>query len=265
MTRWICADPRQLVNTATHPIARLELALLSAWRPHTLLALRGHDGCVVRHHGEITKRANSALVLAPTADELRQAADWYVRHGRTPLAMVPCGTALPGRTRPTPDPEVLVMTASVAGAMEALRPDEEIPVAVDAKAPPILVDRTARRARPGTAPVEAQRRAISLLMSAPDQLFSRTPAGSVGRLALTGIDDTAVIDGLYVPPWARRRGEATTMIGTLVAVAAVDGAQRVALEVERSNDGAIACYLRLGFRTHHRHRYVTAQAGPVAQ
>ena len=47
------------------------------------------------------------------------------------------------------------------------------------------------------------------------------------------------------------------MVKALIETAAARNAHRVALEVEDGNDGAIACYLRMGFEVRHRHRYVT--------
>lgn len=257
---WRQTDPGLLAGATRDLVARLELALLAAWRPDTLLARRdlsgtSGSGTMVRWHEGMTKRAGSALVLAPASEELEQAAGWYAQRDRVPLAMVPCRTALPVPARPTPDPEVLVMTADVAEVVRACRRTESTLVTIDVEAPEVLVERTSQRARPGTAPARARAQAVRLLMSAPRQVFSRTPAGSVGRLAMTGIDDTAVIDGIYVPWEARRRGEATAMIETLAAAAAADGARQVALKVEENNDGAVACYLGLGLRTHHRHRY----------
>ena len=255
--QWERTNPELLARTATDPSTRLELALLAAWCPQTLLARPDGGGCVVRYHSGMTKRANSALALAPSIGSVGEAARWYGRHGHEPVAMVPCGAALPPCVRPSIDPEALVMTAQTREAIGARRPTRAPTACVSTEPHGSFIERTARRARPGTPPTQARALAARLLTSAPEQVFASTPSGATGRLALTGIDGTAVIDGIFVPRWARRRGEATAVVKALIETAAARNAHRVALEVEDGNDGAIACYLRLGFEVRHRHRYVT--------
>ena len=136
-------------------------------------------------------------------------------------------------------------------------------VALDEDPSHDLIARTAGRARPGTSGEEARLLARRLLTSAPAQRFASTPAGGAGRLAVTGIDGVAVLDGLFVPPRARRRGEASAMARALAGAAGALGARTMALEVERDNAPAVACYLALGFRTHHEHLYCAVLGAPA--
>lgn len=265
---WTPTGIEELAERGGDPIGRLELALLAAWRPDTLLVRPGIEGCVLREHSGMTKRANSALVFSRTVPGgLPAIADWYRRRGLPALAMLRTDSRPPEFASPTPDPQVLVMTAAagrIAGIADGMtdpgRGAAGVAVILDSAPAEALMGRTSSRARPSTEPGRARDLARRLLTSAPLQVFCRTPTGGVGRLAVTGVDGIAVIDGLYVPPPARRRGEATAMIRALAGAALAHGARTVALEVEENNAGAVACYLKAGMRTHHRHRYVVVTA-----
>jgi len=80
--QWERTNPELLARTATDPSTRLELALLAAWCPQTLLARPDGGGCVVRYHSGMTKRANSALALAPSIGGV-----WARRHGGTAVTV----------------------------------------------------------------------------------------------------------------------------------------------------------------------------------
>lgn len=247
------------------PVAVLEIALLAAWRPDALAGSGALPGCVLREHAGMTKRANSLLVPTRRVPaDLSPAAGFYARRRLPALAMVRADAPAAPALAPTPDPRVLVMTAPVEvvavsplrGAVASARPG--VAVALDEDPSHDLIARTAQRARPGTSGEEAR-----LLTSAPAQRFASTPAGGAGRLAVTGIDGVAVLDGLFVPPRARRRGEASAMARALAGAAGALGARTMALEVERDNAPAVACYLALGFRTHHEHLYCAVLGAPA--
>lgn len=244
------------------PVAVLEIALLAAWRPDALAGSDALPGCVLREHAGMTKRANSLLIPTRRVPaDLSPAADFYARRRLPALAMVRADAPAAPALAPTPDPRVLVMTAPVEvvaasprrGAGASARPG--VAVALDEDPSHDLIAHTAQRARPGSSGEEALRLARRLLTSAPAQRFASTPAGGAGRLAVTGIDGVAVLDGLFVPPRARRRGEASAMVRALAGAAGALGARTMALEVEQDNAPAVACYLALGFQTHHEHLY----------
>lgn len=74
-------------------------------------------------------------------------------------------------------------------------------------------------------------------------------------------DDWLLVEGLEVDGAHRRRGLATYVLAELVDWGASRGARTAMLHVEVANDGALALYDRLGFRTHHTHRYLGLTTG----
>ena len=221
------------------PVAVLEVALLAAWRPDVLAGSGALPGCALREPAGTPPRAPPRLAVPRRLPaDLSPAADFYARRRLPALAMVRADAPARPRLTPTPDPPVLVMTAPVEavaapprrGEGGAARPG--VAVGLDGTPPSAMVDRT----------------------------FASTPSGGAGRLAVTGVDGIAVLDGLFVPPRARRRGEASAMVRALAGAAGTLGARTMALEVERDNAPAVACYLALGFQTHHEHLYATLGA-----
>lgn len=285
---WLPTTVQTLLDRAGDDVARLEVALLAAWRPTTLLAHADLPGCVLRWHHQMTKRANSLLVLGPTRPRSTAlATSWYARHApaQAPLAMTRC--PLPqGPDRGA----VLIMTCDLAqfpaagkatGAPRPGPPQETPPpgfprpgsrplgsepqgsgpagtgvLHLGSRLPRVLLERTAAR---GTGGPEDVARARALLLCAPGQVFATVSQGGevvgVARLAMTGVNDVAVLDGVWVAPRSRRRGTASHMIRHLAHQARHLGARHLALEVEADNLGAVACYERLGMGLHHAHRY----------
>lgn len=285
---WLPTTVQALLDQAGDDVARLEVALLAAWRPTTLLAHADLPGCVLRWHHQMTKRANSLLVLGPTRPRSTAlATSWYARRApaQAPLAMTRC--PLPqGPDRGA----VLIMTCDLAqfpaagkatGAPRPGPPQETPPpgfprpgsrplgsepqgsgpagtgvLHLGSRLPRVLLERTAAR---GTGGPEDVARARALLLCAPGQVFATVSQGGevvgVARLAMTGVNDVAVLDGVWVAPRSRRRGTASHMIRHLAHQARRLGARHLALEVEADNLGAVACYERLGMGLHHAHRY----------
>lgn len=285
---WLPTTVQTLLDQAGDDVARLEVALLAAWRPTTLLAHADLPGCVLRWHHQMTKRANSLLVLGPTRPRSTAlATSWYARRApaQAPLAMTRC--PLPqGPDRGT----VLIMTCDLAqfpapgqatGAQRPDQPQETPPpgfprpgsrplgsepqgsgpagtgvLHLGSRLPRVLLERTAAR---GTGGPEDVARARALLLCALGQVFATVSQGGevvgVARLAMTGVNDVAVLDGVWVAPHSRRRGTASHMIRHLAHQARRLGARHLALEVEADNLGAVACYERLGMGPHHAHRY----------
>ena len=82
---------------------------------------------------------------------------------------------------------------------------------------------------------------------------------SIGRAAVTESSDGTPwlgITALWTAPDARRTGQATAIMSTLVAWGREHGAQRAYVQVEVENRTAGAWYRRLGFGLHHSYRYV---------
>ena len=91
-------------------------------------------------------------------------------------------------------------------------------------------------------------------------------AGAVGRGAVTaasaapGAPLWLGIAAVHVDPGQRRLGRARLVCGALLNWGAEHGAQRAYVEVLEENAAAVALYTSMGFRLHHRHRYVEAAA-----
>jgi ribosomal protein S18 acetylase RimI-like enzyme len=204
-----------------------------------------------------TLRANSALPLGdpgcPLTEAVAACADWYTARGLPPAILVPlpvrrdvaAGLTAAGWQAAT---AVLVQTAPLAG-LSAQITDSGVRL-TDQPSPGFLeriaqwksaLPRAAHRVLAGTGPVA----------------FAEVPDGAAPQATARG----AIVDGwlhlglVEVAPPARRRGLAQAVTIALASWAAAHGAQRALLQVEDSNEAAIALYRRLGFTTHHR--YVT--------
>ena len=70
-------------------------------------------------------------------------------------------------------------------------------------------------------------------------------------------DDWLGFRGIEVATAARRRGHGLRIMAALVGWGAERGATTCYLQVLADNAPALALYERLGFRTHHRYRYLT--------
>ena len=305
---WLPTTVQALLDQAGDDVARLEVALLAAWRPTTLLAHADLPGCVLRWHHQMTKRANSLLVLGPPLPRSTAlATSWYARRApaQAPLAMTRCplpqgpdrgavlimtcdlaqfpaagqatGAQRPDQPQETPSPAPSPTrapalwetspstTSSPCSSPVSPAPWEAGPrgpgrqgprLHLGSRLPRVLLERTAAR---GMGTPDDVARARALLLCAPGQVFATVSQGGevvgVARLAVTGVNDVAVLDGVWVAPRSRRRGTASHMIRHLAHQARHLGARHLALEVEADNLGAIACYERLGMGLHHAHRY----------
>ena len=95
----------------------------------------------------------------------------------------------------------------------------------------------------------------------------------VGYASAAVIDDVADLTRIAVRPAARRSGVARTLFGALVGQAAKRGARRMMLEVDETNEGALALYRSVGFAEVARRRdyygrgvdAVVMELAPLAQ
>ncbi len=71
-------------------------------------------------------------------------------------------------------------------------------------------------------------------------------------------DDWWGVRSVEVAPEHRRQGLALRVMAALAEWGAEQGATTAYLQVLADNDPALALYARLGFRTHHVHRYLAA-------
>ena len=250
----------------------LEAVAAAAWPARDTARL---GDWLLRAAGGFTGRANSVLGLGdpgvPLPAALEQVTGWYAARGLTaqfdlpqPVSRV-LDTALAARGWELAC-TVLVQTARLADVLAAI-PDR-------ADLPPVRLDSVPDEdwlavagARKGTLPPVAR----DLLTAPPGARFAtirdngRPGDGGQpgdegrgdgdGRLVAIG---RGVVDGDWLGvflvetlPAVRRRGVARHLIRALAADAAAHGATRAYLQVESTNDAAIALYAALGFTTHH--------------
>ena len=91
--------------------------------------------------------------------------------------------------------------------------------------------------------------------------FGRLDDAAVGRAAVTTAPDGVVwvgLSGVRVSDAHRRRGHARRLCSALLAWAAERGATRAYVQVLVDNQPATTLYQSMGFRPHHRARYVEA-------
>ena len=106
----------------------------------------------------------------------------------------------------------------------------------------------------------------ALPASSVDVELDETPGhvtARIGDLAsgYAGTDgDWLGIGGLWVDPAARRQGLAFAIIGAFLDWGASQGATTAYLQVLGYNTAALRLYGRLGFREHHRYRYLALKA-----
>ena len=87
--------------------------------------------------------------------------------------------------------------------------------------------------------------------------LSRGPDGAVlGHLRAAVVEDHLHLSLLAVEAGARRAGVGTALVGTAAAWGRQRGARWTVLQVAVHNTDALGFYRRLGFREHHRYRYL---------
>lgn len=192
------------------------------------------------HGGRLRRRGNSVLAMEDPgigwADAARRVREFYAALDQTPMAQVRPGSEEEARLgavgfAPTGSGDSCAQLASVAQVARASRVSlgaaDDLPArwhGSDTDATVVLGDDVAR-----------------------------------GRAVLSG--DWLLLEGIEVERAHRRRGLATCVLDELVDWGASRGARTAMLHVEVVNEGALALYDRLGFRTHHLNRYLHAPGG----
>ncbi|CAN3126826.1 GNAT family N-acetyltransferase [Mycobacterium sp. smrl_JER01] len=226
----------------TGQIRNLEHAAALAW-PGT--EQEWLDGWLLRHGRGVTRRANSAVPLRFSSfSEITAVAQWYAERGQ------PAVVSAPDRLIRLPDgvvtdAENLVMTTDVEGSGRS-----EVSVA----------------AAPDAAWLQLYQRDVPvdvLTATVGGEVGFGTLAGAaVGRVAVTEAPDGtrwAGISAVHVSEGSRRQGLARRLCLGLLDWAHAHRATRAYVQVVEDNSAARALYDAMGFRVHHRSRYVRAE------
>ena len=228
------------VPVRTSEIRALEHAAALAWPG---VEQHWHRGWLLRAGRGVTSRANSAIPLDVSAQiaDLPAIVEWYQKRE------LPAWIALPERLLPIraegiKPARVMVRDltdASAADVTLASVPDADWLAGYDRHVP------------------------LDVLTSvvAGDVTFASRPGCAVGRGAVTTApDDTRWlgISSIRTADEHRRQGHARAVCAALMSWGTATGAHRAYVQVEVTNEAAIALYTSLGFRLHHQTRYVAA-------
>ncbi|WP_422114872.1 GNAT family N-acetyltransferase [Brachybacterium sp. UNK5269] len=235
--------------------SRLIEALIAGWRPLQRLDVGGF--AVLRSRG-ITRRAHSIVALDPDPEQpaaaLEQVESLLARAGERPVHRI-------FEHEPSASLDVLL----AARGDEAVGHSEILELPLTTTAPPsgaalvatgaldadwfaqawALAPREGEHARDTLRDILAGTPALQVRIPAADGT-----AAAVGRAALVsaGREQLAVLNMIAVAPQQRRQGLGRELSGTLLALAAAQGAGRALLEVERDNAPALSLYRALGSR-----------------
>lgn len=182
------------------------------------------------------RRANSVLAFGPSgvADDYDRVVEFYAGSTGRPIAAVLPDSAEDDLFRghgwelESPDADTVFQLAAVSQAMRSLRHTDVagVQVALD---------------------VDGHQATARLLLDTGEQ---------VGGGVAAYDRDWVGFRSLEVAPDHRRRGLALTAMAALLDWGAEQGATTAYLQVLGDNEPALALYERLGFREHHRYRYL---------
>jgi len=97
----------------------------------------------------------------------------------------------------------------------------------------------------------------SIMMAHPARYIALTHNGGIIATARVAISETwAIVTRLIVADTFRKRGLARLLMLACMNSAIENGAMKMALQVDQSNQDAQALYEKLGFRVHHTFRFI---------
>ena len=210
-------------------------------------------GWLLRAGHGVTHRANSAIPLGVSAQiaDLEAVLDWYRARD------LPARLALPERLLPVRTPGTMpsrVMVRDLTAEASSVTPAQPSPASVTLAQQP---DTEWCRLYEREVPVDVLTAVVDGQVT-----FAAVPGCAVGRGAVTTAPDGTVwlgISAVRVSPTHRRRGHARAVCETLMAWGAESGAERAYVQVPDDDPAALTLYTGLGFRLHHRSRYVAAE------
>ena len=243
--------------------------LLGGWRA---LARLDVDGFALLRSRGVTRRANSIVPLDPPTDPAALAAavdrleGLAEAAGQTPtfrlftaprLDHAPLRELLAGRGYVAEAP-TLGQQRALPAAGTAPHPDARILVGAPDEDWLAAAWHLAPRSEEGA------RETVRDLMAGTPSVYVAIPAAgaaapaAVGRAALVGQGrrTIAVLDAIAVYPARRREGLGRAVVGSLLALAAVQGAEHAVLEVEAGNTAGTFLYRGAGFHAGGEYRYL---------
>ncbi|MBS0298266.1 MAG: GNAT family N-acetyltransferase [Proteobacteria bacterium] len=231
-------------------VEAIERATLAALPPLRLVA---DDGWLLAENAGAVSRVNSVLPLSAGADPLgkkiERACAFYAAAGLPPAFRVSPWSAPQALASAleamgfAPNMRTSVMVASAEAVAERLTnatPAEQVAAPDEGWAALFL--------GPGVDPAEGSAR-LATLARGQGAVFARRREGEATvAVGAAGVrDGWAGLHGMRTASDHRRRGHASAVVAALVAGARRAGAERLFLQVEAVNAGAIALYERLGF------------------
>lgn len=235
--------PLSDVPVRTSEIRNLEHAAALAWPG---VEQQWIDGWLLRFGHGSTRRANSAVPLLPSpGSDWKAIADWYAARSAPPLIAAP-DRLYRVRAEDLVDGENVVMATKLTDFTAPARSTATV------------------TSRPGDDWPALHPRAVPLdvLTAVVDGevAFASVAGGGVVRGAVTSSPDGtrwAGLSSLHVAEASRRRGLARALCAEVLAWAVDRGATHAYVQVLADNTAATRLYESMGFRAHHRSRYVS--------
>jgi N-acetylglutamate synthase len=213
---------------------------------------------VLRAHGGITGRANSAMAVGdpglPVPEALAAVESWYAGRGLPPLLQLPLA-----------DPANLVMAdqgwprlhvtvvqvAPIAAVLAEIDSQEDLRTVVE---PVPSTDWRSLMHDLDTGDPEAH----VAILTGPERvgfatLFRGDEPVGIGRVSVEG--EWAGVTSVDVAPAARRQGIGSAVMTALLGWAVQQGASSTYLQVRAANPAALRLYDALGYVTHHPYGY----------
>lgn len=251
-------------DTHIHSTRRLEeLTLNTSPAIHQAL----YDGWMLRASGTETRRANSVTALLPSTmpieEKIIHAEAWYRAHGQPAMfrlndALSPDDLdpllSLRGYSR---EVDTIVMTRDLSLGIPIGNYD------IPAGAKLIEHDDSSglddvHRLKSMTPEMRAQDVKRQALWKGPQAFLSLRTINGVASTGMARLDaDHVGIFNMRTASKARGKGYATILVAYLLAWGIEQGAKTAFLQVDQSNDAAIAVYKKFGFSTAYRYWHRT--------